>query len=517
MHVREAHVYGWHQGSIYSFRCGLKAYRLIFYAMLIPWALFLVYFNPYLSSISCVEELDSQQMNHYYHQRFNEDISSTASSPASENISKIVHSARFGLGHRLNKMSSAWHLTKSLNLTRLEMQWDSCKGMQNIFPRLFRNSSYIDVPVNGGDAMKANFARNASKVIKILNDVDGYFGAMNYKYHQVPLSLDEYKDSKSPWLEMLESNVQFFKILRGRFVGREEVIKFMYEHGFRNHFVIGLHLRLGNGESHHFAETGRGVRDEMVFVKNVLDLLSIFLKKLRRSHPTRFANSNIVPSSGFCQRTEMKTPLIFLATDSPKFIPIIANTTQKWQVKTIVVPQTRVDKGVTYEEFKGGEKCLQGWYDMLMDSVVLSFSDVLVAPRYSSFTQTLPAHLIFDQNKGITGPSFCECSNTGKSMTCLEDMRNWIFRDDEKKMFHYSTIFGGRDNNIELPVIHDFVPELPDVVVPDEYNRTVQYLKKPSGEESFVYGNIRGFNGKYRGKLACPDCSNFTFKRDDAA
>ena len=499
----------------FSFLCGQKAHRPILFAVLVPWALFFTHFHPYLSSISCFEQPGGHSRNyyHYYHE-FYEDSSSITSTvtSASENMSTIVHNAKFGLGHRLDKMSSAWHLTKSLNITRLQLKWDSCTGMQNIFPLLFGNNSYINVPGNGDTAIKESSPEKVNKkVINIWNDVDGYFDAMNYKYHQVLLSPGEYKGNHSPWLKKLDSNAQFFKILRHRFTGRQDVIKFMEEHGFSNHFVIGMHLRLGNDESRHFKQAGRGVRNEMEFVNNVLDLLRMFVLKLRRSHPERFVYSEHVDSPGFCQRKQMKTPLVFLATDSPKFIPIIANATQIWKVKTIVIPQTRVDSGVTYSEFTGGEKCLQGWHDMLMDMVALSFSDVLVAPRYSSFTQTLPAHLVFDQNRGIAGPSFCECSDTGKTMTCLEDMRTWIFRDDEKKMFHYSTVF----NETESPVVHNLVPALPDVVVSDEYYRAEHFLNDSSSKETFVYGSLRGFNGKYRGRLACPDCSDFKFERDD--
>lgn len=164
--------------------------------------------------------------------------------------------------------------------------------------------------------------------------------------------------------------------------------------------------RLGNGEQEHFKEAGRGVDDEMNFVHNLLDLLNTFVLELQTSHPNRFM-------ADACSRSmNDKRPLFFLATDSPKYIPIISNYTKQFGIQTIVVPQDRIKTGVTFA-IKEGKKCVKSWYDMLLDDIVLSFSDVLVAARHSTFTQSMPMPLVFDRAKSVKGPHFCEVGDSG--------------------------------------------------------------------------------------------------------
>lgn len=452
--------------------------------------------------------------NHY--PEFEESLSPSINNNSANELNftnKVTHHAQFGLGHRLDKISNAWHLTKALNLTRMELNWRDCSGEGNIFPRLF-GSDHIDVPGSERAAMEANALENVHKNIHATNDVAGYYGGQNFKDHQVPLSEQIYKGDDSPFLDKLDSDLQLFKILRQRFVGKEDVIRFMEEHNFRDHFVIGLHLRLGNDEPSHFTTSGRGVKNQLEFVYNLIDLIRAFLERLQISHPERFVNNNEVdggdcPPSSSSWKT--KPPLIFLATDSPQFIPIIANDTSFFGVKTIAMPQIRVETGVTFHQLKAGAKCLRGWQEMLMDNMLLSFSDVLIAARYSSFIQILPMTLVFGRGGSTKqGPRFCEVSDTAKRMTCLEDVRTWLFRDNAQKMFSYS-IDG--ENATEDAVVHRLGTHLPDVVVPDKYPMAASFLDSSKtvdrGHGDMVYGPT--FDPKYRGKLACPGCADFVF------
>jgi hypothetical protein len=77
-----------------------------------------------------------------------------------------------------------------------------------------------------------------------------------------------------------------------------------------------------------------------------------------------------------------------------------------------------MEKGVTFSIAKG-YKCARAWYDMLLDDIILRFSDVLIAARYSTFTQSMPMPLIFDRAGGKLGPHFCEVGDTGMSLACI--------------------------------------------------------------------------------------------------
>jgi hypothetical protein len=146
-------------------------------------------------------------------------------------------------------------------------------------------------------------------------------------------------------MEKLASDVEFYRILLRRFVLRKELQQFMEEHHFQDHFVLGVHLRLGNGERQHFLQAKRGVGNEFVFVSNLIELLRQFLLSIQASHPERFA----VTSPTNCLLPNKKRPLIFLATDSAKHIPFIMDAARLIGVETVVLPQVRSEKdGATF-------------------------------------------------------------------------------------------------------------------------------------------------------------------------
>ncbi|KAL3791132.1 hypothetical protein HJC23_000552 [Cyclotella cryptica] len=432
---------------------------------------------------------------------------------------QIVHFGEFGFGHRLAKISSAWHLAKSLNVTRMRLFWGDCQDPTNLAAYLF-GSDTIDVPGSDRIAIQAEKIGNVGKTIKLKNDVAGYYNGENFKKHKVVLP-KKFGSGRSPFLDKYKSDVELYRILLKRFVGKGDVVKFMKDHEFKNHFVVGIHLRLGNGEQSHFKEAGREVDDEMEFVLHLVDLLKSFVDDLSNSHPERFIIDK-------CSKAT-KVPLFFLATDSPKYIPVISNHTREIGIDTIVMPQFRMEKGVTFSITKGN-KCAQGWYDMLLDDIVLSFSDVLIAARYSTFTQSMPMPLIFDRAGGRRGPHFCEVGDTGTVMTCLEDMQTWLFRDAPQKIFTYS-IGDGVDVK---EVIHRMTVHLPDLETSSSFYRAVQFLNpvaesqtnmndgqhrgwfypvhKPRRTMTYGVDSLSWFDTKYRKAPICPSCTHFTFE-----
>jgi hypothetical protein len=154
---------------------------------------------------------------------------------------QAVHFAEFGLGHRLAKISSAWHLTKALNLTRLVLFWGDCQGdPSNLAPRLY-GSDTIDVPGTEHMAKEAEANGNVGKTLKVKNDVIGYYNGANFKRHKVVLP-KSVGGNDCPFLAKYKSDVELYRILLKRFVGKGDLMKFMDDYRFKEHFVIGLHL-----------------------------------------------------------------------------------------------------------------------------------------------------------------------------------------------------------------------------------------------------------------------------------
>ena len=437
---------------------------------------------------------------------------------------RLVHVTIFGLGHRLCRATSAWHLAKQLKLARIKHQWGTCGETHDsgpkIFPYLFGNDTF-SVPLSEtlpkSLTLKAS-SESTEKEILVKNDVYGYSPGQAFKNFFVPLT-NRHRLESGPFLDKLASDAEFYKLLSNSYTRNDEVNNFRDKHDFLHHTVLGLHLRAGNGEETHFLESGRGIANETEFVANLMDLLQLFLKQTEVEHSSRFAQ---------------RPPLLFLATDTAYLVPTVANVTQSFGVPTIVLPQIRVKakEGVTFKALQGaGEKCLQGWEAMFSDMLLLSQADVLIAARRSSFTQSLPMSLVFDRaaRMGTQGPNFCEVSYSGTTMTCLEDISTWLFRDDDSKMFTYSTedpasnsisrkndpeSFKNSASQASRPhsVVHKVLVHLPDVESPKEFDHAVAFLSSPErqGHTTHTYGKKR-FNPKYRNRKSDELVSTFTF------
>ena len=151
---------------------------------------------------------------------------------------------------------------------------------------------------------------------------------------------------------------------------------------------------------------------------------------------------------------------------------------------------------------------------MLLDNFVLANSDVLIAARFSSFNQILPMRLVFDKGRNKKGPHFCEVSDTAKTMTCLEDISTWMFRDDANKKFTYAL----NSEVDEGEVVHRFMVQLPDVDAgnSEAFSKAQWYLNLTKEEGFFQrlkHEPSGGFNQKYRGDTTACDqhCTDFHF------
>jgi hypothetical protein len=407
---------------------------------------------------------------------------------------RLVHVSRFGLGHRLLRDASAYHLAKSLDLARLKIQWGSCsidtnwKGKEHhdeysIFPYLFGNDLW-NVPTLG------NPAREGKKIVA-RNDIYGYVEGEIYKKYALPIYKDEYKSDEGPFMSKLASDSEFFEKMVDSYVFSDKVEAFMQEHDFANHEVIGIHLLAGNGEKK------RTIEDERQFMNNLLFLVQQYVRLMKMLYHERFA---------------ARTPLIFLATDTPRLIPEFIEATEAFGVKTVHLEQIRLedDEGVTFRALAGkGDKCLEGWQGVMTDMILLSNSDVVVAARPSAITQSLPLARVFDRHDGEEGPHFCEVSSDGNAMSCFEDKETWLFRDDIRKIVPISRGRGlnGLFDETAEQVTHKLLVGLPDLEKPPEFAQTKFILDNPnrSGKDivKYIYGEKAIWNkypeqeGKY--------------------
>ena len=466
----------------------------------------------------------------------------------------IVYVGKFGLGHRLSKMAAAYHLGQRLLLaadatnstqssppSHMQVQWGVCRNEGSdtggaIFDVLFGTHQ---IPFGMVDFEEFNQDNDSTskietqKEIWIRNDCHGYYAGQNFKNARQAIPKYYTQDSRStsdsniilqqqqssPFFQKMDSDVQLFLWLQDRFVRRHfEPRDFMAQHAFPNHTVIGLHIRAGNGETEHFVQANRAVNlDE--FLTNLTQLLQTFWDAYTQQ-PQQYTIHTVKP------------PLLFVATDTPTVIPRIRQALEA-QIRVVSFEQQPIlppSGGVTYSQVKTGQTCLWAWKAMMIDTILLSHADILVAGMRSSFTQIMPLAMVLNNNHNHNGnhhhhhqrmngessrhnviaPRFCEVSESGRTMTCVEDRQSWLFRDVSKEW-----TLSIDEDNVSPPsarVVHKVMVHFPDV--DEEDFRLAADWKEL---QSFVFddnkdvestttiimnwgGNGKTFNSKYRKK-----------------
>lgn len=353
-------------------------------------------------------------------------------------MNKVTHTSQFGIGHRLNKMTSAFHMAQMIGTPSFQPIWKDCPDEANhtLFEFLFGNESLVVPPPLklNGEPWEQQWHNNT---VNVLNDCHLYGAARSQQEYFANLSSSLFTTdaTQSIYWSKIESDRLFFWQLDHRFRGNQRIDDFWQEHQLEKHTLIGVHLRLGNGEGAHFVEAGRGTGNETAFIENTVSLL----EKMVQAQPEVYTQ---------------KPPIIFLATDSAYAIDMVSRATK---IPVITMPQTRLAKGEGVTVFAKHEtgKCTQSWENMLLDMLVLGRSKVLVAPLRSSFTQTLPASMVLNRQGG----QFCQSAGEAHYMTCFHSMEAWLFRFKTSHMTNYY-VDSGEGQKKEY-VYHKIITELP--------------------------------------------------------
>jgi hypothetical protein len=221
----------------------------------------------------------------------------------------------------------------------------------------------------------------------------------------------------------LEESGIFFSRLMQRFRSRQEVQEFGERRNFANHTVIGLHVRAGNGEQGDFVRKKRQIANSSVGVQS---LSSIIL--------------NI--SKGWIE----KPPLLFIATDTASVVSDFRKALSS-KMRVIDYEQRRPTNGTGVafgqtglSKTLEGPECLLQWKNSIMDMMLLATTDVVIAGRPSSFTQSLPMSVVLSRHPRKTPKAYCEISIDANQYQCFETMYEWCCRGTTK--FHLEGIRG---------------------------------------------------------------------------
>eukprot|EP00980_Cylindrotheca_fusiformis_P012555 scaffold3084_cov144-Cylindrotheca_fusiformis.AAC.3 len=330
-----------------------------------------------------------------------EEFGQTRERPTSqslEDLSSVDYYACCGLGHRLVRMSLAAYVAKKRNYT-LRCFWGWC-GEQHpieVFSYLFR--PYL--------ASEVSHVQSRGLLLPFYNEVSGFKALFREpKANKSECSCQEQK---------IESDLELYTSLRERFRNKDFVDSFVQDN-FVGAVAIGLHVRAGNGEGGDFERKGRSIENPRDWVRNVCILIQNFLKS---------------------KNDLSKPPILYIATDTPSMIDIFRVEMIPYNIKVLDLPQQRNQdgQGVLFGEAnrvnnKGDEAddystCLKGWTDTLTDMFILSYADVVIAGKPSSFSQTAPMSLAFGRKERKIGTPYCEVVSQSKPQE-ISGVTHWI-------------------------------------------------------------------------------------------
>lgn len=395
---------------------------------------------------------------------------------------QVQFKALLGLGHRLSKLSCAFHLAQYV--------W---KGKVSFFHARFRNCVGVEVDIFEDlfGAAKIQLARpepptmtrlkhmntTESRILQIQNDVLGYYSGENYKRAQIKIPHSYTDASRSPWLQKMESDVLLFNYLIRNFRGLSAMREFQAAHGFTNHTVIGLHLRVGNGEGQHFIGANRSVTNATIYIKDTVDLIR------------RFLEANPPP----------KPPLLFVATDQVTVLPVLRHHMSDIPIATYSQPRVPEQKGVSFKAWRKGSQCLDGWYYSFMDMALLSEADVVVAGMFSTFTQILPLARVFGKqiqpHRQRYDWKYCEVGGERQTrLSCFRTREDWLFRLDPSRIQTVGLMDPVRAGKLE-PVQHSVVVHLPELEREPQLDAALAFLV---GDKPGIWTLGEPFNPKFR-------------------
>jgi hypothetical protein len=301
------------------------------------------------------------------------------------NLASVDYEACCGLGHRLARMAAAAWTAKRLKFA-MHTYWGHCGDDTEVFQHLF------------GVQTKESLRRvtHTNHFIRFHNNVDGFH----------TLKRNGRENECHCKTEQIHADREFYKDLRDRFRYKKQVDAFV-EKTFANHVVLGVHIPSGNG--------GTGDVDKNYKIDNVTDWVKEASKRI--IDLTKKENWKL-------------PPLLYISTDTPSLIDLFRSE-MKGVMPVFDFPLERKDyRNEKWFQEAGKEDlqdlgCIRGWEIAVMDMILLSHADLLIAARMSSFVQTMPMSLVFGRTKKKVRTPKCELNFNATELICSKTFLDW--------------------------------------------------------------------------------------------
>merc|ERR1712086_337265 len=137
--------------------------------------------------------------------------------------------------------------------------------------------------------------------------------------------MNKYEQERLPL--KIRTDFAFFSLLRRRFMIQHQLTldAFVSQNSFKDHFVLGVHVRAGNGEQGDFTDKQRGIADLNVWCNRFAQLMLNFVDTLPKT---------------------AKPALLFVATDTVavvEMLRVLTNKNASKPLRVIALPQTRTE------------------------------------------------------------------------------------------------------------------------------------------------------------------------------
>jgi hypothetical protein len=172
-------------------------------------------------------------------------------------LSSVDYRGCCGLGHRIGRTSDAYYLAWKLRFG-LRTFWGFCDETE-VFHFLFGPQPLEEL---------SNLI-NHSYYLRVNNKVHGFAAITRKGTNETTFAACACSLSKA------ESDVSFYSGLRQRFFARTKVEEFRKANNWDNPdvIVIGMHARVGNGETGDFSDNGRNIPDLDGWITSLATLL----------------------------------------------------------------------------------------------------------------------------------------------------------------------------------------------------------------------------------------------------
>lgn len=374
---------------------------------------------------------------------------------------ELLYVGTFGLGHRLSKLSSAYHLAVAVahgmldvdananvdaagknnrntsssetasaaatvpTIDVLKVHWGSCQGNDiRIFAHLF-GSSFIQIPItretasatgtdraveiatstDEAERRQQQQRRQLSKTVLVRNDVLGYYAGQAYKNAGILIPLNYTLDDGNGNSNINSSGTA--TSWRSPWFQKMDSDVTFFRHlcdNFRGRKSV-RDFQADSGWHNHTViglhiRAGNGEQYHFAKADRGISNTTVYVQRVVQLLEQFIAEQKYQHASD-TPSSSPAPPLIFLATDQADLIPVIQDLTRQFGVETISFPQSRLskDQGVSYQTLRKGRPCLDGWMTSMSDMFLLAEADMLVAGMRSTFTQILPLSLIFARDR----------------------------------------------------------------------------------------------------------------------